>query len=80
MAVVCVTYFCIWFLLQDNPGEIEIDWDVIDRRLLELDGKIVTSLKRKKRNRLVESFLGFLKASPGSPTFCHTLQMISVGF
>uniref|UniRef100_A0A8W8J8F9 Putative nuclease HARBI1 n=1 Tax=Magallana gigas TaxID=29159 RepID=A0A8W8J8F9_MAGGI len=53
---------------KDNPGQIEVDWDVIDRRLLELDGKIVTSLKCKKRNSLVESFLGFLKASPGSPT------------
>lgn len=51
-----MTYFCIWFLLQDNPGEIEIGWDVIDGRLLELDGKIVTSLKCKKRNSLVESF------------------------
>lgn len=39
----CVNHFCIWFLLQNNPGEIEIDWDVIDRRLLELDGVIVTS-------------------------------------
>lgn len=54
--------------MQDNPGQIEIDWDIIDRRLLELDGNIVTSLKCKKRNSLVESFLGFLKASPGSPT------------
>lgn len=53
--------------MQDNPGQIEIDWDIIDRRLLELDGNIDTSLKCKK-NSLVESFLGFLKASPGFPT------------
>ncbi|XP_065934022.1 microfibril-associated glycoprotein 4-like [Magallana gigas] len=31
-------------LFKDNPGQIEIDWDIIDRRLLELDGNIDTDL------------------------------------
>lgn len=60
-----MTYF--WFLLQNNPREIEIDCIVIDRRILELDVKRVTSLKCKNRNSLAESFIEFLKASPGSP-------------
>lgn len=72
MAIVCFQGFFFQlrfgFTLQERERQIEIDWEVIDKRLSDLDDIKFSSLKYRKKNSLSRSFLDFLRASQDSPT------------